>query len=78
MIKYNSYSRKNPFVYFWRTCNQQELDWVEARDDMISGYEFKWNDGKIKFPKAFVKAYPDAGTHWINRDNFIDFVTGEI
>lgn len=77
-MKYNSYSRKNPFVYFWRTYDQQELDWVEVRDDMISGYEFKWNDGKIKFPKAFVEAYPDAGTHWINRDNFIDFVTGEI
>ncbi|KAA0991862.1 ATP-binding protein [Dyadobacter aurulentus] len=77
-MKYNSYSRKNPFVYFWRTYDQQELDWVEVIDDVISGYEFKWNDSKIKFPKAFVEAYPDAETHWINRDNFIDFVTGEI
>jgi hypothetical protein len=29
-------------------------------------------------PKAFVEAYPEAETHWINRDNFIDFVNGEI
>jgi predicted AAA+ superfamily ATPase len=77
-MKYNSYSRKDPFVYFWRTYDQQELDWLEVRNDLLSGYEFKWNDSKVKFPKAFVEAYPDAKTNWINRDNFIDFVNGDI
>ncbi|WP_031526631.1 ATP-binding protein [Dyadobacter crusticola] len=77
-MKVNSYSRKDPFVYFWRTYDQQELDWLEVRNDQLKGYEFKWKENKIKFPKAFTEAYPEAETHWINRDNFIDFVNGEI
>ncbi|KQS31080.1 ATP-binding protein [Dyadobacter sp. Leaf189] len=77
-MKVNSYSRKDPFVYFWRTYDQQELDWLEVRNDQLKGYEFKWKENKIKFPKAFVEAYPEAETHWINHDNFIDFVNGEI
>lgn len=77
-IKYNFYSRKNPLNYFWRTYDQQELDWLEVADEKLAGYEFKWNDSKVKFPKAFIEAYPDAATHWINRDNFIDFVKGDL
>ncbi|SDE06672.1 hypothetical protein SAMN04487996_103250 [Dyadobacter soli] len=77
-IKYNSYTRKTPHTYFWRTYDQQELDWLEVADDQLSAYEFKWKDIKVKFPKAFVEAYPEAAKHWINQGNFIDFVTGEI
>lgn len=77
-IKYNSYSRKAPLTYFWRTYDQQELDWLEVANDQLSAYEFKWKDTKVKFPKAFVEAYPDAAKHWINQGNFIDFVTGEV
>lgn len=77
-IKYNSYSRKTPLTYFWRTYDQQELDWLEVANDQLSAYEFKWKDTKVKFPKAFAEAYPDAAKHWINQGNFIDFVTGEV
>ncbi|MCF0070677.1 ATP-binding protein [Dyadobacter sp. CY261] len=77
-LKFNFYSRKTPLTYFWRTYDQQELDWLEVANEKLSGYEFKWKDSKIKFPKAFREAYPDATTHWINQDNFIDFVTGLI
>jgi len=75
-IKYNTYTKSLPFTYFWRTYDQQELDWLELKNDMLSAYEFKWKDGKIKFPKAFVEAYPDAKTHWINKDNYTDFLSG--
>ncbi|MCE6989446.1 ATP-binding protein [Dyadobacter sp. CY323] len=77
-MKVNTYSKKDPLTYFWRTYDQQELDWLELHNEQLSGYEFKWNDAKIKFPKAFVDAYPEATTHWINRDNYIEFVNGEI
>jgi hypothetical protein len=77
-LKYNSYIRKTPLTHFWRTYDQQELDWLEIENDQLSAYEFKWKDTKVKFPKAFREAYPDAATHWINQGNFIDFVTGEI
>jgi uncharacterized protein len=77
-LKYNSYTRKTPLTHFWRTYDQQELDWLEIADDQLNAYEFKWKDAKVKFPKAFVEAYPDAATHWVNQENYIDFVTGEI
>lgn len=77
-LKYNSYSRRTPLTHFWRTYDQQELDWLEIANDQLNAYEFKWKDTKVKFPKAFVQAYPDAATHWVNQGNFIDFVTGEI
>lgn len=77
-LKYNSYTRKTPLTHFWRTYDQQELDWLEIADEQLSAYEFKWKDAKVRFPKAFIEAYPDAATHWVNQGNFIDFVTGEI
>lgn len=77
-LKYNSYSRRTPLTHFWRTYDQQELDWLEIANDQLNAYEFKWKDTKVKFPKAFVEAYPGAATHWVNQGNFIDFVTGEI
>ena len=43
--------------YFWRTYDQQELDWLEERGDMLTGFEFKWNENKkVKVPTAFAKA----------------------
>lgn len=77
-MKYNAYTRAFPYTYFWRTYDQQELDWLELQNDQLNAYEFKWNDSKVKFPKAFVEAYPDAKTNWINRDNYTDFLTGLI
>lgn len=76
--KYNFYDNRYPLTYFWRTYDQQELDWLELRNEKLKAYEFKWQDSKIRFPKAFVEAYPDAETHWINRSNYMDFVTGEV
>jgi predicted AAA+ superfamily ATPase len=77
-VKYNTYSRAFPYTYFWRTYDQQELDWLELKNDQLSAYEFKWNDSKVKFPKAFVEAYPEAKKNWITRDNYTDFLTGII
>ena len=77
-MKYNSYTNQHPFTHFWRTYDQQELDWLEVKDEQLNAYEFKWKDSKIKFPKAFVESYPEAKTHWITRENYIDFITGII
>ncbi len=60
---------------FWRTKQQQEIDWIEEQNGIISAYEFKWNKkGKIKIPKKFIETY-DANIKIIDRENFIDFVT---
>ncbi len=76
-MKINSYTKSQVEFYFWRTYDQQELDWVEVKNDHISAFEIKWKDTKIKYPKAFSEAYPDAEKHWISKDNYLDFILPE-
>jgi predicted AAA+ superfamily ATPase len=62
-------------TYFWRTTQQQEIDYIEERDGRISAYEFKWNtNSKKKISQTFVKAYPKSNTELINTDNYLDFL----
>ncbi len=61
--------------YFWRTYDQQELDWLEEKADHLNAYEFKWNaNKKVKIPTAFGKAYTEANFEVINRENYLDFI----
>ncbi len=60
--------------YFWRTTQQQEVDYIEEVNGAFFGYEFKWNERKkIKFPKTFTNGY-DSSNIGINRQNFREFV----
>jgi predicted AAA+ superfamily ATPase len=73
-VKQNSYKMTFAKPYFWRTRQQQEIDYIEQQGLRMSAYEFKWNPrAKSKFSKTFLKAY-DAETKIINQDNFRDFV----
>jgi len=61
--------------FFWRTTQQQEIDYIEDRDGVINAYEFKWGGKKNqKFPVTFTKAYPDAKTQLITPENYFDFI----
>ncbi|MGM8360844.1 ATP-binding protein [Flavobacterium sp. ARAG 55.4] len=74
-IKYQNYTQKTVTNYFWRTYDQQELDWVEEENGNLHGFEFKWNENrKAKIPKAFAKAYPEASFEVINKQNYLDFI----
>lgn len=73
-IKQNVYKETFAKMYFWRTKQQQEIDFVEEKDGEITGYEFKWNpNSKVKIPDVFTKTY-SAKTHIVKRDNFREFV----
>jgi len=62
--------------YFWRTYDQQELDWLEEKAEELSAFEFKWNaNKKVKIPTAFGKAYTDANFEVITKENYLDFIT---
>lgn len=75
-IKNQNYTQKTVFNYFWRTYDQQELDWLEEENGILRGYEFKWNENrKAKIPTAFAKAYPEASFEVINKQNYLDFIT---
>lgn len=60
--------------YFWRTTQQQEIDYVEEVNGKFFAYEFKWNKKrKFKFPKTFSNNYLSINKG-INRENFREFV----
>ncbi len=61
--------------FFWRTRQQQEIDYIEESDGIISAFKFKWNHGKkTRFPKTFLKAYPNAVTTTITPENYMHFL----
>jgi len=69
-IKYQEYNRISSNNYFWRTYDQQEIDWVEERDGSLHGYEFKWKVNKVRIPSQWKSAYPDSTFEVINNSNF--------
>ena len=75
-IKYQNYTQKTVSNFFWRTYDQQELDWLEEENGNLNGFEFKWNENrKAKIPTAFAKAYPEATFEVINKQNYLEFIT---
>ena len=73
-VKQNKYKDTFVRVYFWRTKQQQEIDFVEEKNGEIYGYEFKWNMKRnTKIPKTFIDTY-NAKTRIIDRSNFREFV----
>jgi predicted AAA+ superfamily ATPase len=73
-LKYQSYKRISSNNYFWRTYEQQEIDWVEERDGSLFGYEFKWKEDKVKIPTQWKSAYPGASFELINVNNFNEWL----
>jgi predicted AAA+ superfamily ATPase len=62
------------FGYFWRTKQQQEIDFITEKNGNITAYEIKWNPkSRVKFPKSFIEKY-EPETKVINKDNFYEFV----
>ena len=74
-MKYLYYHNINVKRYFWRTVQQQEIDYIEEQERKLSAYEFKWNKkARAKFPKTFIRAYPDSETHLVTQGNFENFL----
>ncbi len=74
-IKYIHYSHMFVNQYFWRTKQQQEIDYIEEREGKIFAYEFKWNQKiKAKFPTTFLKTYEQVQTKVIHKNNFQEFL----
>jgi len=61
--------------YFWRTTQQQEIDYLEEKNGILSAFEFKWNAmAQASFPKTFLSAYDNVETAVITPDNYLDFI----
>jgi len=73
-LKQNKYKETFARMFFWRTKQQQEVDFVELKNGKLAGYEFKWNARKhYKLPKTFVKTY-GTESYIIDKKNFENFV----
>ena len=73
-LKKQAYHKALANTYFWRTYDQQEIDWVEERDGQLHGFECKWGGKKTKVPAAWKAAYPDASYEVVTPENFLPFV----
>ena len=73
-LKFLAYNNSLSKGYFWRTVQQQEIDYVEEGEGKLKGFEIKWNPkNKVKIPKTFLEAY-NSEVNIINKDNFRDFL----
>ncbi len=78
-VKSLSHMGINVDKFFWRTTQQQEIDYIEESPQSLVAWEFKWNPkAKAKIPKTFTRAYPDSKCWVVTPDNFMNFLTGEM
>ncbi len=65
--------------YFWRTTQQQEIDYIEESAQSLTAWKFNWNvKEKARIPKTFTRAYPDAVCSAVTPENVMEFLTGNI
>lgn len=65
-------------TFFWRTQDQQEIDYIEERDGKMWAYEMKWSaKAKPSFSKTFTQAYPEHVLQLIHRENYYEWLTVE-
>lgn len=77
-IKCNEYYRRWVNRYFWRTTQQQEIDYLEEGGGKLHAYEIKWNPRKkATITKTFMDAYPDTGFKVITPENIAEFLLPE-
>ena len=74
-MKSNEYYHRWVNRYFWRTKQQQEIDYLEESEGKLHAYEMKWNPrAKASITKTFTEAYPNTEFQVITPENIADFL----
>ena len=75
-IKSNEYEGRYAKSYFWRTTQQQEIDYIEEADGRFTVFEIKWNPRKkiTSLPADFLKTYPVAQEAVITPENYLEWL----
>jgi len=74
-VKHLTFNCLDAGKYFWRTTQQQEIDYIEETAGEINCYEFKWhNKTKNKFSKTFTETYKPKSTKTITPGNYYEFL----
>ena len=70
-VKYLNIQQQETDSFFWRTTQQQEIDYIEKNEDRILAYEIKWNPkAKIKIPVTFLTNYSNVISKIITPENY--------
>lgn len=78
-MKRNQYMQNYANCYFWRTTQQQEIDYIEENNDLLSCFEFKWSPTKkAYFSATFSSNYPNSSFKVINPENLIEFIGANV
>lgn len=74
-LKRNHYLQRAVTPWFWRSLQQQEVDYVELEKKKLSAFEMKFSPGRkgSYVTKAFTNLYPKATTNVITPENFMEF-----
>jgi uncharacterized protein len=76
-LKKISYGQLYCNRYFWRTRQQQEIDYIEDYDGVLHAFEFKYGpESRSKVPLTFSKAYPKHTFSVVDTKNYEAFVMG--
>lgn len=76
-IKANQYTGRYANSYFWRSSQQQGIDYIEECDGQFSLFEMKWNPKRAnaRFPQTFLSAYPVAQQTVVTPENWIEWLS---
>lgn len=75
-IKFLRVRQSNAGVYFWRTVQQQEIDFIEEADGEIYPCEIKWSSkAKAKLPGTFRNNYTAMPLRIVTPANYDEFLT---
>ena len=78
-LKFRAYNDLYGHIYFWRTTQQQEIDYLEEFDGGIHAYEFKWKpSGKQNLTRTFKENYHVKSFTEINQTNYFEFLMSKI
>jgi uncharacterized protein len=74
-IKYLNIQQDEANSFFWRTTQQQEIDYIEKKADQILACEIKWNiKAKNKIPVTFSANYDNVTSKIVTPDTYEEFL----
>ena len=74
-IKRHHYENRFVNGYFWRTYDQQEIDWVEEGiGHELHGCECKFSKKYAPVPSSWKSTYPKAHFDVVHRGNYLEFL----
>jgi len=75
-LKYIQLQNQNRNLWFWRTHDGKEIDYIEEYDGQFHAFELKWGKGKIKKStiERFNSLYENAEISTISRTNYFEFL----